>query len=206
VLAELLALPGVDERLTLRSQVGFCALHGGLEAATAEIAAAAAQQAGASYYAVVQPDDLHWHVPSHRYAPAQSNALRQFLDHVEIIISVHGFGGVRDADDRWTTALLGGSNRLLAQSMRDALTAALPGYRWIGDLDAIPSHLRGVHPANPVNLASNGGVQLELPPRVRRPGADYDALVTTLASTARDEPRRYSGAARPAAPASPQLR
>jgi phage replication-related protein YjqB (UPF0714/DUF867 family) len=206
VLAELLALPGVDERLVLRSRFGFCALHGGLEAATAEIAAAAADAAGASYYAVVQPDDLHWHVPSHRYAPAQSSALREFLAHVDIVISVHGFGGVREADDRWTTALLGGSNRLLARALGGALGGALPGYRWIGDLDAMPSHLRGLHSANPVNLAPNGGVQLELPPRVRRPGADYDALVTTLASTATDEPRRYSGAAPPVAQASPPLR
>jgi len=206
VLAELLALPGVDERLTLRSRFGFCALHGGLEAATAEIAAAAAHAAGASYYAVVQPDDLHWHVPSHRYAPAQSSALSEFLAHVDVIISVHGFGGVREADDRWTTALLGGSNRSLARVMGSALGAALPGYRWIGDLDAIPSHLRGVHPANPVNLAPNGGVQLELPPRVRRPSADYDTLVTTLSSMATDEPRRYSGAGSPVAPASRPLR
>jgi phage replication-related protein YjqB (UPF0714/DUF867 family) len=206
MLAELLGSPGVDERLTLRSRFGICALHGGLEAATAEIAQAAADAAGASYYAVVQPDDLHWHVPSHRYDPTESPALRAFLDHVDVLISVHGFGGVRDADDRWTTALLGGSNQALARALQQSLSERLPAYRWIADMDAIPRHLRGLHPANPVNLAPSGGVQLELPPRVRRPGVDYDTLVTTLASAAGDEPHRYSGAAPPAAPASPPLR
>ncbi|MDZ4827532.1 MAG: poly-gamma-glutamate hydrolase family protein, partial [Actinomycetota bacterium] len=69
MLDELLACPGVEERTDLRSPVGFLALHGGLEAGTAEIAAAAAAAADASLYAVVQPDDLHWHIPSHRYDP-----------------------------------------------------------------------------------------------------------------------------------------
>jgi phage replication-related protein YjqB (UPF0714/DUF867 family) len=195
MLTELLATPGVEERLVLRDGVGFCALHGGLEAATAEIAAAAAASSGASYYAVVQPDDVHWHVPSHRYDPAQSERLQAFVTHVAIVISVHGFGGVRQADDRWTTALLGGSNRELAHALHDALSAALPGYRWIADLDGIPPHLRGLHPGNPVNRPPRGGVQVELPPRVRRPGADYDALVTTLAAVAVDARRRCSDAA-----------
>ncbi len=111
-----------------------------------------------------------------------------------MVISVHGFGGVRDADDRWTTALLGGTNRELAAELGDALTRALPGYRWIADLDVIPRHLRGLHPANPVNRVAQGGVQLELPPRVRRAGADYDSLVTTLASVAGDARRRCTDA------------
>ena len=84
---------------------------------------------------------------------------------------------------------------------------ALPGYRWIGELDAIPRHLRGVHPANPVNLAPRGGVQLELPPRVRRAeSADYDRLVTTLSLMATDARHRCTGAVTRAAPASPPLR
>ena len=98
----------------LGSTFGFLALHGGLEAHTAEIAHAAAIASNASFYAVVQPDDLRWHVPSHAYDPAQSDALDMFVDHVETVVSVHGFGGLRGSDDRWVTGLLGGSNRPLA--------------------------------------------------------------------------------------------
>src|ERR1700686_3643002 len=123
------------------SRFGLCALHGGLEQGTAEIAEAAAQAAGASFYAGVQPDDLRWHVPSHRYDPDLSDGLRAFLAGIDVVISLHGFGGVRDADDRWTTALLGGSNRELAADLEQVLTRALPQYRWIADLDAIPRHL-----------------------------------------------------------------
>jgi phage replication-related protein YjqB (UPF0714/DUF867 family) len=188
----LLATNGVEERFVARSRFGLCALHGGLEQGTAEIAEAAAASADASFYAVVQPDDLRWHIPSHRYDPAVSDELRAFLEAIDIVISVHGFGGVRDADDRWTTALLGGTNRELAAELGATLTAALPSYRWIGDLDVIPRHLRGLHPANPVNLVPQGGVQLELPPRVRRAGADYDALVSALAAVAADGRRRCS--------------
>jgi phage replication-related protein YjqB (UPF0714/DUF867 family) len=194
VLDELLATPGVEERFVRGSRVGVCALHGGLEQGTAEIALAAAEASGSSYYAVVQPGDLRWHVPSHRYDPALSDGLRAFLAGIDVVISVHGFGGVRDADDRWTTALLGGTNRELAAELGAVLTAALPEYRWIADLDGIPSHLRGLHPANPVNRVTHGGVQLELPPRVRRAGADYDALVTALATVAADARRRCTDA------------
>ncbi len=194
MLAELLATAGVEERFVIGSRFGLCALHGGLEQGTAEIAASAATAAGASFYAVVQPDDLHWHVPSHRYDPALSGGLRAFLDAVDTLISVHGFGGVRDAEDRWTTALLGGTNRELAAELGAALTEALPQYRWIADLDLMPRHLRGLHPANPVNRVARGGVQLELPPRVRRAGADYDALVTTLAAVAAGARRRCNDA------------
>jgi phage replication-related protein YjqB (UPF0714/DUF867 family) len=194
VLDELLATAGVHERMLAGSRVGVCALHGGLEQGTAEIAEAVARRAGASFYAVVQPDDLRWHVPSHRYDPDLSDGLRAFLGGIDVVISVHGFGGVRDADDRWTTALLGGTNRELAAELERALTHALPEYRWIADLDTIPRHLRGLHPANPVNRVARGGVQIELPPRVRRPGADYDALVTALSTVATDARRRCTDA------------
>ena len=194
MLDELLATVGVRERLFAGSRVGVCALHGGLEQGTAEIAEAAATASGASFYAVVQPDDLRWHVPSHRYDPALSDGLRAFLAAIDVVISVHGFGGVRDADDRWTTALLGGTNRELAADLTRALTRALPQYRWIADLDSMPRHLRGLHPANPVNRVAQGGVQLELPPRVRRAGPDYDALVIALAGVAGDARRRCTDA------------
>ena len=186
MLDALLALDGVEERIELRSRFGFLALHGGLEEATAEIATAAAADAGASLYAVVQPDDLRWHVPSHRYDPRHSVGLARFLAHVDVVASVHGFGGMRGHDDRWTTALLGGANRALAGAAAGALRDALPGYRWIDDLDAMPPHLRGVHPDNPVNRTRRHGVQIELPPRVRRQ-PDVDVLVATLARLARQQ-------------------
>jgi phage replication-related protein YjqB (UPF0714/DUF867 family) len=185
MLDQLLASPGVAEHLVTGSRFGFCALHGGLEQGTAEIAEAAASTSGASLYAVVQPDNLRWHVPSHRYDPTCSDALGAFVAHVDVVVSVHGFGGLRDADDRWTTALLGGANRSLARELGDTLTAALPGYRWVTDLDVMPARLRGMHPHNPVNRVAHAGVQLELPPRVRRPGEDFDALVNALASVVR---------------------
>jgi len=193
VLDELLATDGVEEHFVARSRIGLCALHGGLEQGTAEIAADAAAGAGATYYAVVQPPDLRWHVPSHRYDPALSPGLQRFLASIDTVISVHGFGGVRTADDRWTTALLGGTNRALADDLGAELVRVLPHYRWIADLDVIPIHLRGLHPANPVNRAAHGGVQLELPPRIRRRGDDYDALVTALTKVAADARRRCTG-------------
>ena len=196
MLDALLATPGVEERVVVGSSFGFCALHGGLEQGTAEIAERAASESGASFYAVVQPDDLRWHVPSHRYDPSVAGGLAAFLEAVDVIVSVHGFGGLRGADDRWTTALLGGTNRALAAQLARTLSGRLPGYRWIADIDVIPRHLRGVHPANPVNRSPRAGVQVELPPRLRRPGDDLDVLVSVLAATAAGARHRCSAATR----------
>jgi phage replication-related protein YjqB (UPF0714/DUF867 family) len=176
MLRELLAHDGVLEHLHLGSPVGFLALHGGLERGTFEIAQEASRRSGASLYAVVQPPDLRWHVPSSSYDPEHSAALAAFLDHVEVIVSVHGYGGLVTSDDRWTTVLVGGSNRDLAARVSARLRHALGEYTFLDDMDRIPSRLRGVHPANPVNRVRGGGVQLELPPRLRGYGRYWDEL------------------------------
>ena len=164
--AGLLAHPGVEEVCELRGSFGFMAIHGGsLERGTDVIAAAAAERAGASLYAVRQPLDLTWHVPSIAFDPAVSPRLADFVAHVDVVVSVHGYGRA----GMWTTLLVGGGNRPLAGRVASALGASMgDGFTALGDLHAIPAALRGVHPRNPVNLPRNGGVQLELPPRVRR--------------------------------------
>lgn len=163
--ARLLAAPGVEEVCELRSsRVGFLAFHGGsLERMTDVIAAEAAARSGASLYAVRQPPELRWHVPSTSVTPAASEALAAFVAHVDVAVALHGFG----RDGLWTTLLVGGTNRLLATHVAARLQPALPGYSVVDDLDAIPLPLRGVHARNPVNLPRHGGAQLELPPRVR---------------------------------------
>lgn len=184
-LAELLALPGVEEICVLRSSVGFLALHGGSQdRGTHEIASRAAERSGASYYAIVQPRDLRVHLTSRRHDPAQSTKFSAFLDHVEIAISVHGFG--RDSltlavdlgrdvriepygparRGRQTGPLqgviLGGLNPELLDVARTLLADRFPGYRVGGEQIRL-----GFHPENPVNLPSRHGVQIELPPSLR---------------------------------------
>jgi len=187
VLAELLAHDGVVEELAIRSTVGFLALHGGsLERETDQIAREAAEAAGASLYALCQPDDLRWHIPSVRMDPADSPALGRFLTHVDVVLSVHGYG----RDGLFTTLLLGGGNRTVAAHVAGHLRDALPGYRVEDDLGAIPRPLRGQHPDNPVNRTERGGVQIELPPRIRLQGPNADpaaraALVEGLVTAAR---------------------
>jgi phage replication-related protein YjqB (UPF0714/DUF867 family) len=51
----------------------------------------------------------------------------------------------------------------VAQELRALLTE----YEVVDELEHIPPELRGQHMGNPVNLPPHGGVQLELPPRVR---------------------------------------
>lgn len=163
-LAELLQYDGVTEESVLRSRFGFMAFHGGaLEEMTDIVASRAAERAGASYYGIQLPDNLEWHIPSHRVTADQSPALGAYLSHVDIVITVHGFGRA----GFFTSLLLGGRNRRLAQHLGASLRCHLPAYRIIDELDDIPENLRGLHQDNPVNVVTHAGVQLELPPRVR---------------------------------------
>lgn len=163
-LSDLLTRDDVTEECVLRSTFGFMAFHGGaLEEMTDVIASTAAQRSGASYYGIQLPDNLEWHIPSHKVTADQSPLLQKFLSHVNIVITVHGFGRV----GFFTSLLLGGRNRRLAHHLGAHLRSHLPAYRIIDELEDIPENLRGIHQDNPVNVVEHAGVQLELPPRVR---------------------------------------
>ncbi len=162
--AELLAFDGVREEAELRGRFGFMAFHGGgLEEMTDVIARLAAERSEASYYAVLHPPNWELHLPSTRVTPDESQRLAEFIDHVDVVVTMHGFGRAA----LMTSLLLGGQNRALAGHVAGHLRHALPAYDVIDDLDAIPKELRGVHDRNPVNLPTRRGVQVELPPRVR---------------------------------------
>ena len=95
--AQILETPGVREVCELRSghagRVGFMAYHGGnLELQTDVIANAAAIRSGASYYGVLQPVPMRQHLSSIKVRPAESAALSSFIDHVDIVVTIHGFG------------------------------------------------------------------------------------------------------------------
>ena len=157
-------MPDVVEECELRGGFGFMAYHGGgLEQMTDVIAREAAKRSDASYYGVVHPPGWTEHLPSIRVTPDQSDTLAAFLDHVDVVITVHGFGRRR----LFTSLLLGGQNRELAGYVAAHLRRELPAYDIVDDIERIPAELRGVHPRNPVNLPPRQGVQIELPPRAR---------------------------------------
>lgn len=156
----------MSEHLELRSpRLGFMAYHGGqLEKVTDVIAAEAAEASGCSYYGVVQADEeLVVHLPSKTVAPADSPQLAAFLDHVDAVVTVHGYGRKR----LWHALLLGGRNRELATHVGVHLRRRLPDYHIIDEPSELPRGLAGMHPANPVNLPPQRGVQIELPATVR---------------------------------------
>jgi phage replication-related protein YjqB (UPF0714/DUF867 family) len=169
----------------LRSSVGFMALHGGSQdRGTDQLASAAAEQSGASYYAIVQPSGLRVHLTSRLHNPDHSEVLRAFLQHVEIAISVHGFG--REGFSLWVDPERGPVIEAYGPALQGAQTGPLRGIivgGRNGDLLAIARRLfhdrfagfhvadervrLGFHPDNPVNLPSERGVQVELPPGLR---------------------------------------
>lgn len=184
--------PGIVEVSQLRSRFGFLAIHGGgLEQVTDVIAERAAVAAEASVYLLRHPERYPHHLPSREFDPAESPRLAEFLEHVDVAVSLHGYGRL----GRGTQLLAGGRNRSLAAHVASHLR--LPGYEVVTNLEEIPAELRGLHPGNPVNRVRDGGMQLELPIRVRGlsprsplPGADglspiTSSLIDGLAAAAR---------------------
>jgi phage replication-related protein YjqB (UPF0714/DUF867 family) len=162
--ATILGTPGVEEVCEIRSTIGFMAYHGGhLEWMTDVIAHRAAEASGASVYAVTQPEGMSEHFPSTTVDRDHSETLAEFLDHVDIVVTVHGFG----RRGLFGSLLLGGQNRDFAEHVGATLREHLPAYDIVTDVDAIPKPLRGMHERNPVNVPPKQGVQIELPPRVR---------------------------------------
>ena len=188
-------MPGIEEECTLRSKVGFMALHGGSQdRGTDQIAKSAAEQAGASYYAIVHPTRLRIHLTSRLHDPDQSPRMRAFLEHVDVAISVHGFG--RDGFALWFDPerglivepygpamrgnqtgplrgiIVGGQNELLLSAARQLFHERFAGYHVADERVRL-----GFHPNNPVNLPPAHGVQVELPPGLRGIGDFGETLV-----------------------------
>lgn len=164
-LRQLLQKPTVIETVQLRSPtLGFMAFHGGrLEKTTDIVASEAAERSGASYYGIVQTEDPVTHVSSKFVDPAESAELAEFVDHVDCVITIHGYGRQRL---RWSV-LLGGRNRQLASHVAGHLRPVLPDFEILDDLAEIPVELAGQHLDNPVNRTRQQGVQIELPPLLR---------------------------------------
>jgi phage replication-related protein YjqB (UPF0714/DUF867 family) len=165
------------------------AFHAGLEAGTYEIAAAAAAASGSSLYTVRQPDTLRWHVPSALVDPDGSEVLATWLDHVERVIAVHGYGRRQRPWD----VLVGGADPDRAREVAADLRAAdLDALRIVEDPDEIPAGLRGRHPDNPVNRCRDGGVQIEFPVRAR-----FGPMILDIAATLAGVARKWAEAMPP---------
>jgi phage replication-related protein YjqB (UPF0714/DUF867 family) len=171
------------------------ALHGGSQdRGTDQLAYRAAEQSGASYYAIVQPSGLRVHLTSRLHDPDHSERLRSFLNHVEIAISVHGFG--RDGFSLWVDPergpviepygpalrrrqtgplrgiIVGGQNEDMLDAARRLLQDRFAGYHVADERVRL-----GFHPDNPANLPSAHGIQIELPPGLRGIGDLGERLV-----------------------------
>ena len=161
------------------------ALHGGSQdRGTDQIARRAAEQAGASYYAIVHPSGLRVHLTSACTTPAIRRPLRAFLEHVDVAISVHGFG--RDGFALWFDPDQRPRHRTVrARDPEGTKPGRCGGSSWEGERATARGGTRrcstgvcrfhvadgrvrlGFHPDNPVNLPSAQGVQVELPPGLR---------------------------------------
>jgi phage replication-related protein YjqB (UPF0714/DUF867 family) len=127
---------------------------------------------------------LRVHLTSRRHNPDHSALLRTFLQHVDIAISVHGFG--RDSFALWIDperglviepygpatrgnqsgplrgVIVGGRNAELLSVARRLLNDRFAGYHVADERVRL-----GFHPDNPANLPSERGIQVELPPGLR---------------------------------------
>ncbi|MBW2069903.1 MAG: poly-gamma-glutamate hydrolase family protein [Deltaproteobacteria bacterium] len=156
----------VVESLQLRGPLGVLAPHGGgIEPGTEAIARFVASESGASLYVFsgrLPSGNRALHCPSHQLEPDRHPLLEKFINHVSLVLSIHGHGRSQ------RQVYVGGLNKSLLESLADLLRHGLPEYEWISDWQQIPSSLRGRDPNNIVNLAPSKGIQLELPLMLRQ--------------------------------------
>ncbi len=164
--------PDATEFLHLAGPVGILVLHGGgIEPGTEAIARLVARDTGASLYVYagrLPRGNLRLHRPSPYDDSELTTALRRFLGHVQLAVSIHGHGRAEE------TVFLGGLNETLAARLAHLARSALPRYDWISDPAVIPRDLRGRHPRNAVNLPPDRGVQIELPRSLRETRVDTE--------------------------------
>ncbi|MGW1586667.1 poly-gamma-glutamate hydrolase family protein [Streptomyces sp. NPDC002386] len=196
---ERVVIEGVEfeAALTVRSDIGVLALHGSKEGGTAELAREVAARTGATALVFTQPAGTPVHIPSHRMSEAPCEALREFLAHVSLTVSLHG----HLRPDATRSIFLGGANRAAALALGRPLALLAPAFATVTDLELIPAGLRGLNPRNPVNLTRAGGVQVELPLAARTarpekvqgapetpPRAVADALTAGVGGLAAERP------------------
>ena len=140
------------------------AYHGGsLEEITDVIATAAAERAGASYYGVHQPPTCSGTSPRSSIDPAASPALAAFLDHVDHVVTVHGYGREGFGPPCCSAA----GTVPLAEHVGAAPRRGCPPTRWSPTSRRSRWSCAACTPATRSTWPAGGGVQLELPPRVR---------------------------------------
>ena len=140
--------PSRESRRWARSAAGSASWRstaGRWRSGTDRIATAAAEASGASLYAVLQPPPDPEHVPSTLVRPAESPTLARFIDHVDVVVTLHGYG----RSGMFTALLLGGRNRGLAATIGERLRPALDGYDVVTDLDGHPARAARPAPRQP---------------------------------------------------------
>jgi phage replication-related protein YjqB (UPF0714/DUF867 family) len=156
----------VQEYLRLEGPLGLMAIHGGgIEPGTEEIARFVAGHSGASLYVYAgrrAGGNLSLHRPSHDMKMEERALVVQFLNHVKSAISIHGHGR------RQNLAYVGGLHQNMVQRFAELVRPALSQYEWISDPKIIPPGLSGRSASNVVNLPPAKGMQLELPPPLRK--------------------------------------
>jgi hypothetical protein len=88
---------------------------------------------------------MRHHVPSTQIRPEASEALARFLRHIDVVVTIHGYG----RRGFFTSLLLGGRNRALADHVAAHLRPKLPAYDIVTELERIPPDLRGMHADKP---------------------------------------------------------
>ena len=148
------------------SDVLIMAFHGGLiEPGTAELAEAIAGN-DFDFYALLGFKNSDRHEPSYTAADLHLTSARydeprlmKKTETASLCLGLHGFGG-EEAD-----FCVGGANKLERKRLVKELSERLPGLK---SCELCCPPFNGTSLKNPVNKCRDGGIQVEMSPRIRR--------------------------------------
>ncbi len=156
---------GFVEYARFAGGVAVLAVHGGgIEPGTEELAEYAAAETGCSLYVFsgrLEKGNSRLRRMSRSLFREEDSLRSRVIGQANAVISIHGHG--RDANEIYAV----GASEVLKGMFVELMAQRLPAFPVVTDPAKIPKGLAGLHPDNVVNLPAGGGLQLELPARLR---------------------------------------
>ena len=158
------------------TKIAVLAYHAKTEAGTAEIAEAVHEKSPSSMY-VFKGN----RVASTKVTHTHSDKLKSLVKEAETAVSVHGYKNKKGVDNN-VIYVSGQHGKLSSKIAKELQKNFGDNYHIETNPDYIPKHLQGKSDYNIVNKFEKGGVQIELPEKLRKQEKDRQIVGDSISN------------------------